>query len=262
MSQTYKASLMSEALRFSGVHYSYPSAGGEEALRGVTFSIDKGEKVALLGLNGAGKSTLLLQTNGLLSPASGRVDVDGVALTKKTVTLARQKVGMVFQNADDQLFSPTVYADVAFGPQMMKLPADEVDRRVREALEGIGASRLIDRQTTRLSGGERRMVAIATVLSMRPSILVLTNRHLISTCVPGMPFAHCCGGSRRRCCLPLIISTSRATYVPARFSSTGDVWFSTDPPMRLSTAWYRSQARTAENRCFVFIAYIGRLVMI
>ncbi len=95
MSQTYKASLMSEALRFSDVHYSYPSAGGEEALRGVTFSIDKGEKVALLGLNGAGKSTLLLQTNGLLSPASGRVDVDGVALTKKTVTLARQKAGMV-----------------------------------------------------------------------------------------------------------------------------------------------------------------------
>lgn len=140
---------------------------------GPLFSIDKGEKVALLGLNGAGKSTLLLQTNGLLSPASGRVDVDGVALTKKTVTLARQKVGLVFQNADDQLFSPTVYADVAFGPQMMKLPADEVDRRVREALEGIGASRLIDRQATRLSGGERRMVAIATVLSMRPSILVL-----------------------------------------------------------------------------------------
>ncbi|MDE5979932.1 MAG: energy-coupling factor ABC transporter ATP-binding protein, partial [Muribaculaceae bacterium] len=153
--------------------YSYPASEGEEALRGVTFSIGRGEKVALLGLNGAGKSTLLLQTNGLLSPTSGYVEVDGIQLTKKTVAEARRKVGMVFQNADDQLFSPTVYADVAVGPQMMKLPEEEVDRRVREALEAIGASHLIERPTTRLSGGERRMVAIATVLSMEPSILVL-----------------------------------------------------------------------------------------
>lgn len=164
---------MSEALKFSNLRYSYPASEGEEALRGVSFSIGRGEKVALLGLNGAGKSTLLLQTNGLLSPTSGSVEVDGIPLTKKTVAEARRKVGMVFQNADDQLFSPTVYADVAFGPQMMKLPEEEVDRRVRESLEAIGASHLIDRPTTRLSGGERRMVAIATVLSMEPSILVL-----------------------------------------------------------------------------------------
>lgn len=164
---------MAEALKFSDLHYAYPAAEGEEALRGVSFSIGEGEKVALLGLNGAGKSTLLLQTNGLLLPTSGTVEVAGIPLTKKNLAEARRKVGMVFQNADDQLFSPTVYADVAFGPQMMKLPRQEVDRRVREALEAIGAIHLIDRPTTRLSGGERRMVAIATVLSMKPSILVL-----------------------------------------------------------------------------------------
>ncbi|MDE6360842.1 MAG: energy-coupling factor ABC transporter ATP-binding protein, partial [Muribaculaceae bacterium] len=120
---------MSEALKFSNLRYSYPASEGEEALRGVTFSIGRGEKVALLGLNGAGKSTLLLQTNGLLSPTSGSVEVDGIQLTKKTVAEARRKVGMVFQNADDQLFSPTVYADVAFGPQMIKHTQEGVDRR-------------------------------------------------------------------------------------------------------------------------------------
>lgn len=164
---------MPDALRFTDLRYSYPASSGVEALRGISFSIAQGEKVALLGLNGAGKSTLLLQTNGLLLASSGCVTVDGVEVTKKTLPEVRRKVGMVFQNADDQLFSPTVYADVAFGPQMMKLSAEEVDRRVREALETIGASHLINRPTTRLSGGERRMVAIATVLSMTPSILVL-----------------------------------------------------------------------------------------
>lgn len=162
-----------EALRFYQLRYAYPASGGSEALRGVSFSVASGEKVALLGLNGAGKSTLLLQTNGLLLPSSGSVAVDGVEVTKKTLAEVRRKVGMVFQNADDQLFSPTVYADVAFGPQMMRLPGEEVDRRVHMALETIGALHLIDRPTTRLSGGERRMVAIATVLSMRPSLLVL-----------------------------------------------------------------------------------------
>lgn len=189
---------MPEALKFTDVRYSYPASGGDEALRGVTFSVSPGEKVALLGLNGAGKSTLLLHTNGLLRPTSGYVEIDGVVLTKKTIDEARRKIGMVFQNADDQLFSPTVYADVAFGPQMMHLKAEEVDLRVREALAQIGASHLIDRPTTRLSGGERRMVAIATVLSMRPSLLVLDEptsyldlraRMKLTTLLCGLPHA-------------------------------------------------------------------------
>lgn len=164
---------MAEALKFSNVCYSYPSSERNEALHDVSFSVSDGEKVALLGLNGAGKSTLLLHTNGLLSPAKGVVEVDGMELGKKTLPVARRKVGMVFQNADDQLFSPTVYADVAFGPRMMKLSDEEVDSRVRNALDAIGAAHLIDRPTASLSGGERRMVAIATVLSMDPSVLVL-----------------------------------------------------------------------------------------
>lgn len=163
---------MPYALEFNNVRFAYPGSR-EETLRGVDFTVGEGEKVALLGLNGAGKSTIMLHTDGLLTAASGKVRVDGIEVNKKTLKEVRRRVGMVFQNADDQLFSPTVYADVAFGPQMMGLSDDEVDRRVKSALSTIGASHLIDRRTTRLSGGERRMVAIATVLSMDPSILVL-----------------------------------------------------------------------------------------
>lgn len=165
-------SLMFDALRFSDLHYSYPSQNGVEALSGITFSIVQGEKVALLGLNGAGKTTLLLQTNGLLMPTSGVVEVDGVIVSKKTLSAVRRKVGLVFQNSDDQLFSPTVYEDVAFGPQMMRLSQQEVEHRVREALESVNASHLINRPIATLSGGERRMIAIATVLSMSPILLV------------------------------------------------------------------------------------------
>lgn len=163
---------MFDALRFSDLHYSYPSQNGVEALSGITFSVEQGEKIALLGLNGAGKTTLLLQTNGLLMPTSGEVEVDGVVVSKKSLSEVRRKVGLVFQNSDDQLFSPTVSEDVAFGPQMMRLPAQEIECRVSEALESVSASHLINRQISSLSGGERRMIAIATVLSMSPTLLV------------------------------------------------------------------------------------------
>ncbi|MDE6447096.1 MAG: energy-coupling factor ABC transporter ATP-binding protein [Muribaculaceae bacterium] len=158
-------------IRFTDVHFSYPD--GFEALRGVSFLLTHGERVALLGRNGAGKSTLLLLTNGLLLPSRGQVNIGDVPVGKKTLPIVRQSVGMVFQNPDDQLFMPTVEEDVAFGPLNMKLPPEEVERRVGMALDAVGASDLRKRSAMQLSGGQRRRVAIATVLSMEPSILVL-----------------------------------------------------------------------------------------
>lgn len=158
-------------ISFTDVSFTYPS--GFKALDGVTFTIRHGEKVALVGLNGAGKSTLLLHTNGLLLPESGEVNVGDVPVTKKTLKLVRQSVGMVFQNADDQLFMPTVGDDVAFGPINMGLPETEVTRRVDAALAAVGCLDLKDRSPLQLSGGQKRAAAIATVLSMEPSVLVM-----------------------------------------------------------------------------------------
>lgn len=159
-------------LQFTDVHYRYPGSNAD-ALKGVSFRIVHGERVALLGLNGSGKSTLLLHTNGLCIPDSGSVNVGGIPVTKKTAPLVRQTVGMVFQNADDQLFMPTVEDDVAFGPRNMMLPEEEVERRVSSALEAVGCMELRKHSSQELSGGQRRAVAIATVLSMEPSILIL-----------------------------------------------------------------------------------------
>lgn len=158
-------------IRFSHVSYTYPS--GTKALDNVSFLITHGEKVALLGANGAGKSTLLLHTNGLLLPQEGEVNVGDVPVTRKTLPLVRQSVGLVFQNPDDQLFMPTVEEDVAFGPANMRLPDAEIERRVEVSLDRVGALDLRRRAPSELSGGQKRRVAIATVLSMEPSILVL-----------------------------------------------------------------------------------------
>lgn len=158
-------------ISFKDVRYSYPD--GHEALRGISFRINHGEKVALLGLNGAGKSTLLLHTNGLLLPSSGEVNVGDVPVCKKTLKLVRRSVGMVFQNPDDQLFMPTVAEDVAFGPRNMSLPEEEVERRVSYALDAVGCGGLRDKSPAHLSGGQKRSISIATVLSMEPDILVM-----------------------------------------------------------------------------------------
>ena len=158
-------------IRVSHVSYPYPS--GTKALDDVSFLITHGEKVALLGANGAGKSTLLLHTNGLLLAQEGEVNVGDVPVTRKTLPLVRQSVGLVFQNPDDQLFMPTVEEDVAFGAANMRLPDAEIGRRVEVALDRVGALDLRRRAPSELSGGQKRRVAIATVLSMEPSILVL-----------------------------------------------------------------------------------------
>ena len=153
------------------MHYRYPN--GYEALCGVSFRITHGEKVALVGANGAGKSTLLLHTNGLLMPSQGGVVLGGIALTRRTLPLVRQSVGLVFQDSDNQLFMPTVEEDVAFGPSNMRLEPEEIRRRVTEALDAVGALDLRGESPFRLSGGQKKRVAIATVLAMEPSVLVM-----------------------------------------------------------------------------------------
>jgi cobalt/nickel transport system ATP-binding protein len=151
--------------------FAYPD--GTEALKGVSFRIEHGGAVALVGANGAGKSTLLLHLNGYLPTARGEVRIGDAALTRETAPLARRAVGMVFQDPDDQLFTPTVAEDVAFGPLHAGLAPDQVELRVTEALERVGMAHVRARPPYRLSAGEKRAVAIATVLAMAPDILVM-----------------------------------------------------------------------------------------
>jgi len=151
--------------------FSYPD--GTRALDGVSFEVGHGEAIAVVGANGAGKSTLLMHLNGLLSPGEGEVRIGGTPVTKSTLAEIRRTVGMVFQDPDDQLFMPSVFEDVAFGPMNLGLPPDDVAVRVDEALRRVGAAHLKERPPYRLSGGEKRAVAIATVLAMEPSMLVM-----------------------------------------------------------------------------------------
>lgn len=151
--------------------YAYPD--GRQALRGISFRIAPGEKVALVGPNGAGKSTLMLHLNGILGDRDSPVRIGGLPLEKSRLPEIRAKVGVIFQNPDDQLFSPTVFEDVAFGPLHIGLPELEVRERAAQALQAVGMAGFEDRMPHHLSVGQKKRVAIATILAMQPDILVL-----------------------------------------------------------------------------------------
>ena len=160
-------------LEVKNIKYSYDT--NYQALKGVSLKVEKGEMVALLGKNGAGKSTLYLHLNGIFRPDEGKVIIDGEELKydKKSLLKFRQKVGIVFQNPDDQIFAPTVEEDVAFGPLNLGLPMEEVQDRVEQALVRVGMSGYEKTAPHHLSGGQKKRVAIAGILAMRPEIMVL-----------------------------------------------------------------------------------------
>lgn len=157
-------------LSIEGLSFRYPD--GHPALYDIKLHVDRGEKLALVGPNGAGKSTLMLHINGILS-GQGSVEVAGLPVNRTNLPAIRAKVGLVFQNPDDQLFSPTVFEDVAFGPLHMGCSEGEVRRRVEKALHQVGMQSYSERLSHHLSVGEKKRIAIATVLSMEPEILVL-----------------------------------------------------------------------------------------
>lgn len=154
-----------------GLAYAYPD--GHQALFGVDLCVNAGERVALLGPNGAGKTTLVLHLNGILQAGAGTVAVSGLPVTKDNLTEIRRRVGIVFQDPDDQLFMPRVREDVAFGPANLGLRGTALQERVMAALEMVGMADFADRPPHHLSFGQRRRVAVATVLAMQPEVLVL-----------------------------------------------------------------------------------------
>ncbi|MCX5421399.1 energy-coupling factor ABC transporter ATP-binding protein [Streptomyces sp. NBC_00078] len=159
------------SLEVSGLAFAYPD--GHQALFGVDFSLARGERVALLGPNGAGKTTLVLHLNGILTGGAGSVHVAGLPVGKQHMAEIRRRVGIVFQDPDDQLFMPTVREDVAFGPAAAGLTGPALEERVDRALARVGMAEFKDRPPHHLSFGQRRRVAVATVLAMEPEILVL-----------------------------------------------------------------------------------------
>jgi cobalt transport protein ATP-binding subunit len=159
------------ALRVIDLHFAYPD--GQVALAGAHLTVQPGERVAVLGPNGAGKTTLVLHLNGILTPSRGVVEVAGLPVEQPHLREVRRRVGIVFQDPDDQLFMPTVRDDVAFGPANLGVTGDALDRQVALALDAVGMGHAADRAPHHLSFGERRRVAIATVLAMRPELLVL-----------------------------------------------------------------------------------------
>ncbi|MDX3096329.1 ABC transporter ATP-binding protein [Streptomyces sp. ME01-24h] len=163
---------LTPSLEVKGLAYAYPD--GHQALFGVDLTIARGERVALLGPNGAGKTTLVLHLNGILEAGAGSVAVAGLHVgDRRNVAEVRRRVGIVFQDPDDQLFMPTVREDVAFGPAAAGLRGAELEACVRKALERVGMAEFADRPPHHLSFGQRRRVAVATVLAMEPEILVL-----------------------------------------------------------------------------------------
>lgn len=164
---------MSEIINVKNVTYTYDDEDQRPALKGVSFSINKGEWVAIIGPNGSGKSTLAKTVNGLIEPDSGEVAVGGLELNEKNVWSIREMVGMVFQNPDNQFVGSTVQDDVAFGLENLGIPREEMLERVRTALEKVNMLEFAEREPARLSGGQKQRVAIAGIVALRPDIMIL-----------------------------------------------------------------------------------------
>jgi len=183
-------------LSLKDVSFSYRP--GREVLKGVSLSVERGEQVALIGANGVGKSTLLKLFVGLLDPQSGSVEVCGMSVERKNLAAVRRAAGYVFQDAESQLFLANVWEDVAFGPRNEGLVEDEVRKRTEVALESVGISSLAQEHVYRLSGGQKRLASIATVLAMRPDVLLLDeptlaldprNRRMVIRALGDLPCA-------------------------------------------------------------------------
>ncbi|WP_461246902.1 energy-coupling factor ABC transporter ATP-binding protein [Treponema sp. R6D11] len=157
-------------LKLQNVTVIYPDK--TKAIDDITLTVSEGENVALIGENGAGKTTLMLAIVGILELSAGTIEVDGIQLGKKTVNEIRKRIGLVFQNPDDQLFMPLVYDDIAFGCRNFGMSEDEIKTRVEQTLKQLNINHLSNHSTLRLSGGEKRLAAIASVLAMCPSILM------------------------------------------------------------------------------------------
>ena len=159
------------SIEIKDLYYKYPD--GYEALKGIDLTLHKGQSLGIVGSNGAGKSTLLLQLTGINRPSSGKIEINSLEVNKKNLAQIRKDIGFVFQNPEDQLFTTSIYEDVAFGPKNYKLSRQEVDKRVTESLEKVGILELKNRAPYRLSGGQKNLAAIATAISMEPSILIM-----------------------------------------------------------------------------------------
>ena len=162
---------MSKYLKINNLSYTYPD--GHKALKDINFSIDQGESICVLGPNGAGKTTLILHLNGILGNLTGEIEVDGLKYTPENIGEIRKTVGVVFQDPDDQLFMPTVLEDVMFGPKNFGYTNEEAEKNAVEALKMVGMDDSQDRAPHHLSFGQKRKVAIATVLASKPKLLVL-----------------------------------------------------------------------------------------
>lgn len=160
-------------LSTENLSFTYPD--GTRALKNINIEIEKGEKVAIIGPNGAGKSTLFSHFNGLTEPTSGCVKIEGkpISFEKDELLKVRQKVGIVFQDPDDQLFAPTVKEDIAFGPMNLGLSYDEVEKRVEDALKMVGMENYEDKTPHHLSGGQQKRIAIAGIIAMKPELMIL-----------------------------------------------------------------------------------------
>ena len=162
---------MTPLLELKDVSFSYES--GQKVLHDVSLHVHPGESIGLIGANGAGKSTLMKLVVGLCTNYEGNLEVEGVPVTEKTLTEVRKKIGYVFQDSDNQLFMSTVAQDVAFGPRNYGLTEEEVQKSVQVALDAVGISRLKDKQIYKLSGGEKKLAAIATILALNPKLILM-----------------------------------------------------------------------------------------